>query len=38
MTIQQVVDAILAYHPQIDRPETCDGSSAAIPSTSVKVL
>jgi putative NIF3 family GTP cyclohydrolase 1 type 2 len=31
MTIQQVVDAILAYHPQIDRPETCDGFKCGNP-------
>jgi putative NIF3 family GTP cyclohydrolase 1 type 2 len=32
MTIQQVIDAILSYHPKIERPETCDGFKCGNPS------
>lgn len=32
MTIQQVIDAILAYHPQLTRPETCDGFKSGNPA------
>jgi putative NIF3 family GTP cyclohydrolase 1 type 2 len=31
MTIQQVIEAILAYHPVLERPVTCDGFKSGNP-------
>ena len=38
MTIQDVIDKILAYHPAIDNPQTCDGVKCGDPSQPVTAV
>ena len=38
MTIQQVIDRILAYHPPIDDPKTCDCFKCGDPSQPVRAV
>ena len=38
MTIQQVIDKILAYHPELSAPQTCDGVKCGDPSQEVTAI